>query len=88
MKKERVRCAVTHADYFFNCYLHYRDKVGYGKSSITQDKGIEQECTYDMKLREVTGYVTHTLMVWYKGQENQWKISHDFNGWCSNVNSL
>lgn len=27
-QKERVRCAVTHADYFSNCYLHYRDKVG------------------------------------------------------------
>lgn len=27
-QKERVRCAVAHADYFSNCYLHYRDKVG------------------------------------------------------------
>lgn len=24
---------------------------------------IEQECTYDIRLREVTDYVTHTLMV-------------------------
>lgn len=49
---------------------------------------IEQECTYDIRLREVTDYVTHTLMVWYKGQENQGKISHDFNGWYSNVKSV
>ena len=27
-QKERVSCVVTHADYFSNCYLHYRDKVG------------------------------------------------------------
>lgn len=60
-QKTRVRCTVTHADYFFNCHLHYRDKVGLDKSSIKLHKVIEQEYTYDTKSREVTDYVTHPL---------------------------